>query len=51
MITLLLLMAFIVLFICIALVVTIGGIFIIPAVIDILVLWLIFHKRKGKKRD
>ena len=50
MITLLLLIAFIVLFICIALVVTIGGIFIVPAIIDILVLWLIFHKRK-KKRD
>ena len=49
MITLLLLIAFIVLFVCIALVVTIGGIFIVPAIIDILVLWLIFHKRKKKR--
>lgn len=48
MITLLLIMAAIVLFICVALVVTVGGIFIIPALIDAFVLWLIFHKKKKK---
>lgn len=50
MITLLLIMAFIVLLICLGLVLTVGGIFIVPMLVDIIVLWLIFHKRK-KKRD
>ena len=49
MITLLLILAIVVLLICIGLVLTIGGIFIIPAVIDIFMLWLIFHKRKNKR--
>ena len=49
MITLLLLLAFVVLFVCIALVLSVGGIFIVPMLVDILVLWLIFHKRKKKR--
>jgi len=49
MITLMILLGFIALIVCVALIVTVGGIFIIPLVVDILVLWLLFHKKKNKK--
>ena len=48
MITLLFFLVLIALFIFVALIVTVGGIFIIPALIDLVFLWLIFHKRKKK---
>ena len=48
MITLLIFLVLIVLLICVGLVLTVGGIFIIPALIDIVFLWLLFHKKKKK---
>lgn len=48
MITLLIFLVMIILLICVGLVLTVGGIFIIPALVDILFLWLLFHKKKKK---